>query len=163
MARYAQAFKDRAVARLLPPQSAALDSGGAQGWCWSGNPGALARRCAVQSRPRPGLDCGRPVSCRDFHRSDERCGQERLVPPARRVSGRSGQGAGRWHHRVGPSRGPARQSPGHACPPQAHQETRARAAAQKPGTGGDGAARHWPSASPPGAPSPCFMATAAPR
>lgn len=35
--------------------------GGAGGWCWSSNPGALARGCAVQARPRAGLDCGRPV------------------------------------------------------------------------------------------------------
>jgi type I restriction enzyme M protein len=35
--------------------------GGARGWHWSGNPGALARGCAVQARPRAGLDCRRPA------------------------------------------------------------------------------------------------------
>jgi hypothetical protein len=35
--------------------------GGAGSWHWSGNPGALARGCAVQARPRAGLDCRRPA------------------------------------------------------------------------------------------------------
>jgi hypothetical protein len=35
--------------------------GGARSWHWSGNTGALARGCAVQARPRAGLDCARPA------------------------------------------------------------------------------------------------------
>jgi wobble nucleotide-excising tRNase len=36
-------------------------SGGAGSWDWRGNAGALARGCAVQARPRAGLDSGRQV------------------------------------------------------------------------------------------------------
>jgi IS5 family transposase len=35
--------------------------GGAGSRCWSGNPGALARGCAGEARPRAGLACGRPA------------------------------------------------------------------------------------------------------
>ena len=113
---------------------------GARGWSGSGDSGALARGCAVQARPRAGLDCGRPARSGDHHGGDERGGQERLVSRARGVPGRVGQVARELHHRIGRSRGRARQSPGHACRPPAHQGTRARPAAQGPGAGRDGSA-----------------------
>ena len=33
MARYGQAFKDKAAARLLPPATAAMDEAGKNAWC----------------------------------------------------------------------------------------------------------------------------------
>jgi transposase-like protein len=55
MARYGQAYKDRAVARLLPPESAAVEAVAREIGVAAGT---LARGCAVQARPRAGLDCG---------------------------------------------------------------------------------------------------------
>ena len=138
MARYGQAFKDRAVARLLPPQSAAVElvargigigegtlerwredaqSRHARGRAWT----ALARLEAVV-----------------YHGGPERGGQERVVPRARRVPDRAGQVASELHRRTGSTRGGAGQPASHAGRPQAHQGARTRLAAQRPSPGRDG-------------------------
>jgi len=53
VARYGQAFKDKAAVRLLPPATAAMDEAGKNAWCWENGvypqelePAPRARPCA---------------------------------------------------------------------------------------------------------------------
>ncbi len=61
MARYGQTFKDRAVARLLPPESATID--------------VVAREVGIGTDT---LDRGRQALGRGHHGGDERGRQERV-------------------------------------------------------------------------------------
>src|ERR1035438_1273438 len=137
VARYGQAFKDRAVARLLPPESAALEVVAREVGIGAGT---LERwREDAQSRPARGRawTAGARLEA-VITGGNERGGQERLVPRTRRISGRARQVAWQLHQRAGRSRGRSGQPAGHAGRPQAHQGTRARLAAQGSGAGRDG-------------------------
>ena len=79
------------------------------------NAGALARGCAVQARPRAGLDCGGAARGGDHHGGDDRSEQERVVPRARRYTQPSWTNGAPAPRRRWPSPrrpAPARRPPG---------------------------------------------------
>ena len=115
MARYGQAFKDRAVARLLPPESAAVEVVARE----VGVERATLERWREDALAKPARGRVWTAAARleavITTAAHERGRQERLVPRARRVSGRAGQVARQLHHRAGRARGSARQPAGHAA------------------------------------------------
>jgi putative transposase len=118
----------------------AAGGGGTRGWHRRGHAGTLARGCAVQARPRAGLDCGARLeavittAAMNEAAKSAWC-REHGVYPADLDKWRAS-----CHHRLGRPRGRARQPAGHARRPQADQGARARPAAQGPGAGRDGSA-----------------------
>ena len=62
------------------------------------------------------------------------------MPRTRRVPGRAGPVASELHRRAGSTRGSSGEPAGHAGIHQAHQGTRTRPVAQRPGSGRDGSA-----------------------
>ena len=141
MARYGQPYKDRVVARLLPPESLAPDvvsrevgvgvetlerwrsqalataageqlGSGSQRWTAAARLEAVITTAAWMRRP------------------------VRLVPRAGSVSGRTGRLEARRDRRPGRTARPQRC--GHTAGPAADQRTRARAASQGQGAGRNG-------------------------
>ena len=77
-------------------------------WNWGGHARALAGRSADRVRPRADPVGGGSAGGGDYHRGDERDGQERLVPRARGVHGRA--------RAVGCQRHGRAWRPGPGCP-----------------------------------------------
>ena len=79
MARYGQAFKDRVVARLLPPESAEVDAVAREiGVSVQTLERWRRRRCPGPLEGGPGRR--RPARGGDHYGGDGRGGQERMVP-----------------------------------------------------------------------------------
>ena len=138
LARYGQAFKDRAVARLLPPESAALEVVAREVGIGAGT---LERwREDAQSRPARGrawtagarLEAVITTAAMNEAAKSAWCREHGVYPP----SWTSGEPSA-TQALADPE--DARASPaGHTRGPQAHQGTRTRSAAQGPGAGRDG-------------------------
>ena len=117
MARYGQVFKDRAVARLLAPESAALEVVSRE----VGVGCATLQRWVDDARSTPARGRAWSAGARldavivtAAMAESGKVGQERLVPRAKPVSGRAEQMARQCHGGVGRARAGACQPAGHA-------------------------------------------------